>query len=202
MTLMRAVLHKGRERISLEALVALDVTADLKVSLQYIRDSSFHFCGGSILNEYYVITAAHCVENEIAADIIIVAGIVNLNHPYLSVTRTIEQIISHKEYNPNNSLNDIALIKVFTPFKSSGNIGFVTLPKQDEAVQQGTVARFSGFSQRESEVLQQVTIYITDQEYCKNIFNTSPRNIYDIHICANNTNINRGTYKVSCEEDI
>lgn len=30
-----------------------------QVSLQ-IRSSNFHFCGGSIYNEYYIITAGHC----------------------------------------------------------------------------------------------------------------------------------------------
>ncbi|KMQ90865.1 mite allergen der f 3-like protein [Lasius niger] len=169
-----------------------------QVSLQQTRNS-FHFCGGSILNERYVITAAHCVEDKIPADIIIVAGTVNLNRP--SIKRVIKQVIFHEEYDPSNSwLNDIALIKVFTPFKPSGNIGFVTLPKQDEAVQQGTAARVSGFGRISedgsgSKVLQQATIYITDQEYCKNMYNKILYDIYDTHICANDPNISRGSCK-------
>ncbi|KAL6435844.1 hypothetical protein ACFW04_005603 [Cataglyphis niger] len=168
-----------------------------QVSLQ--TKTFFHFCGGSILNEYYVITAAHCVDNRIPADIIIVVGIVNLNRS--GVKRAIKEIISHKEYDPNNSwLNDIALIKVYSPFKPSRNIGFVNLPKQDEAVQPGTAARVSGFGRisqngPSSKILQQAIIYIADQEYCKNMYTNIQYNIYDTQICANDPNISRGSCK-------
>ncbi|XP_029163066.1 mite allergen Der p 3-like [Nylanderia fulva] len=169
-----------------------------QVSLQN-RKTSSHFCGGSILNEYYVITAAHCVKNRIPADITIVVGTVNLNRS--GVSRIIRQIISHEKYDPDNSwLNDIALIQVFTPFKPSSYIGFVTLPKQDEIVQQGTAARVSGFGRLSedgpgSKILQRATIYIVDQEYCKNMYNKILYNIYDSQICANNPNISKGSCK-------
>ncbi|XP_072747521.1 mite allergen Der p 3-like [Anoplolepis gracilipes] len=168
-----------------------------QVSLQ--TQNFFHFCGGSILSEYYVITAAHCVAEKRLADMIIVAGTVSLIRS--GVKRAIKQIISHKEYDPYNSyINDIALLKLLAPLKPSRDIGFVTLPKQDEIIQQGTAARVSGFgriseSSSGSNFLLKATVYITDQEYCKNIYNKILEYIYDTHICANDPNISRGSCK-------
>lgn len=165
-----------------------------QVSLQ--TRESFHVCGGSILNEYYIITAAHCVINKIPAHLIIIAGTVNLDRP--GQPHAIKQIISHEEYEPSKSwLNDIALLKMFSPFRPSGNIGFVTLPEQNETVQGGSVAKVSGFgitteSGLVSKVLLQATIYISDQEDCKDTYKNMGYRIYDTHICARNPNISRG----------
>ncbi|XP_012529672.3 trypsin-1 [Monomorium pharaonis] len=166
-----------------------------QVSLQKTSDS-FHFCGGSIINPNFIVTAAHCVEDKLPVDIKIVAGTVNLDHP--RVTRTVKQIIIHKKYDSTNSwLNDISLIRVFTPFIPSNDIGFATLPKQDEIVQEEATARVSGFGRLSSNgpgsrILQKAIIYIAKQEYCNEMYNG---NIYNTHICANNPNISQGSCK-------
>lgn len=49
------------------------------VSLQYRTGYSFiHFCGGAIINEYWIVTAAHCLNTVSASGISIVAGEHNL----------------------------------------------------------------------------------------------------------------------------
>ncbi|KAL6257051.1 hypothetical protein P5V15_011986 [Pogonomyrmex californicus] len=170
-----------------------------QISLQ--SRNNVHFCGGSILNENFAITAAHCVEGKTPADMKIIAGTINLNRPYL--TQAIKKIIRHKEYDPGNSyVNDIALLNVFVPFKPSNLIGFVTLPEQDEVVQEEVVARVSGFGRLSvegpaSKILQKATIYTAKQDYCRYKYREIIYNIYNTHICAFDPAVHRG----SCNGD-
>ncbi|KAL0111980.1 hypothetical protein PUN28_013305 [Cardiocondyla obscurior] len=169
-----------------------------QVSLQQ-PNSRFHFCGGSIINSNYVVTAAHCVEGKTVADIMIIAGTVNLNNP--RKTHMINNIIIHEGYNSIDSwVNDIALIRVMTPFTTSGDIGFVTLPEQDETVEEGAVARVSGFGRLSpdgpgSKILQKANIYVAQQSYCREMYGYMQYPIYDTHICANDPDIRRGSCK-------
>ncbi|XP_011868436.1 PREDICTED: chymotrypsin-2-like [Vollenhovia emeryi] len=171
-----------------------------QVSLQ-LSTSSFHFCGGSIVNPNFVVTAAHCVEGKVPMDIKIIVGTVNLDRP--RVIHAAKEIIVHKEYDSYNSwINDIALIRVYTSFVPSNDVGFVPLPEQDETVQEGAVARVSGFGRLSqdgpgSKILQKATIYIAKQSYCKKMYEKLIYNIYNTHICANDPNVSRG----SCNGD-
>jgi secreted trypsin-like serine protease len=72
-----------------------------------------HFCGGTIYNSKWIVTAAHCLVRVRAADVHVVGG-TNVLMPgvhRVNVTR----IIMHKNYNAGTSDEDIALIEVKSP---------------------------------------------------------------------------------------
>lgn len=75
-----------------------------------LRNFGSHSCGGSILNEKWVLTAAHCVAGSASQNIQIVAGSTKLNSG--GETYQIEKITTHEKYDPRKLKNDIAVLKV------------------------------------------------------------------------------------------
>ncbi|XP_076249342.1 chymotrypsin-2 [Calliopsis andreniformis] len=171
-----------------------------QVSLQN-RDSSFHFCGGSVLNANYVITAAHCVFGKKPNQIKVVAGTINLTQP--NSVHNVQTIIVHEKYNAADSWkNDIALLKVDKPFIKSKQIAYVTLPAANEDIHANDVATVSGWGRLwqggpTTVSLQRVNILIADQAYCKYMYENQHYNIYDSHVCAYDPTAEKG----SCHGD-
>jgi secreted trypsin-like serine protease len=72
-----------------------------------------HFCGGSIFNERWIVTAAHCLVKLNAQDIHVVAG-TNVLRPGVRRINA-QQLIVHKNYVAATSDNDIGLIELHDP---------------------------------------------------------------------------------------
>ncbi|KAF7396675.1 hypothetical protein HZH66_007537 [Vespula vulgaris] len=144
-----------------------------QISLQ-MKLSNFHFCGGSILNKNYVITAAHCVLTKSKNNIQVVAGTNYLNDEKSSI-HNVKNIIIHENYSPSDSWkNDIALLEVVEPFSETKLISFINLPTSHDVINANDRAVISGWGRLWMNY-----------------------NIHDSHICAYDPESPRG----SCHGD-
>uniref|UniRef100_A0A1I8NEJ2 Uncharacterized protein n=1 Tax=Musca domestica TaxID=7370 RepID=A0A1I8NEJ2_MUSDO len=98
-----------------------------------VRSTSGTVCGGSIISEYYILTAAHCVTygsppiKESTGSIIVKAGSTQLARGGQMLR--VSKIIVHPDY--DDSENDIALVKLEKPLKFSETIKPISLAEED-----------------------------------------------------------------------
>ena len=110
-------------------LVAPDGAYPWQVSLtaSWIADpAQGHFCGGSIYNSKWIVTAAHCVIDNQARDIHVIAGTNKLTA--VSPRLNIRRIIVHRAYNkPKEHDNDVALLELLRPLTFNDKIQSIEL---------------------------------------------------------------------------
>jgi secreted trypsin-like serine protease len=175
-----------------------------QVSLRRKATNS-HFCGGSIINGEWVLTAAHCASGETPAIMSVVVGDHTRNDGTNTVRRSLDvsRIIMHPNYNSRTLVNDIALVKLAAPIIfNTADIQPICGPEQnDQFVYRKTFC--SGWGTLSSggaccpQTLQYVSMNITTNAYCNNAY---PRDqITDDMICA--TDNTGSTQRDSCQGD-
>ncbi|KAH8324514.1 hypothetical protein KR074_009273, partial [Drosophila pseudoananassae] len=111
-----------------------------KVPWQVFLTTSDSTCGGSIYKNNFIITAAHCVYQKKPEDVKIYAGSETKN----GVLFEVENIsIPNDYYVRENSVADIAILKLKKSLKFTNNIRAIPLADQEPAI--GSVALASGW---------------------------------------------------------
>ncbi|KAG9436905.1 trypsin-7 [Apis mellifera carnica] len=166
-----------------------------QVSIHYMGK---HHCGGSIISENWLLTAAHCIYGLIPVNFKIRAGSTYNNN---GIEYSIKNIIMHEKYNIYTFDYDVALIMLSTPIKISPTTKPIALAQSTTSVEIGKNAVVTGWgylsvnSNSMSDILQVLTLPIVDQDVCKTIFsgiNTVTENM----ICAGSL-----TGKDTCKGD-
>nr|XP_036231789.1 serine protease SP24D-like [Bactrocera oleae] len=82
-----------------------------------VRVGGEHVCGGALISQSFVVTAAHCVASISPTFLTVQAGTINLTEA--GTISQVAKIIPHPDYNYDN---DIALLQLSEPFNYSSVI--------------------------------------------------------------------------------
>ncbi|KAK2908436.1 hypothetical protein Q8A67_004273 [Cirrhinus molitorella] len=149
-----------------------------------INEDNIGFCGGTILNEYFVLSAAHCMNQSLSTRVV-VGEFDTLVAEGREVTHDVDEILIHMNYKADTYHNDIALIKLSEPIRFTKFIIPACLPERDFAervlmVQEdGLVSGFGRLREGglQSTVLQKLTVPYVERSKCieSSQFKISPR---------------------------
>ncbi|XP_054902671.1 transmembrane protease serine 2 isoform X2 [Poeciliopsis prolifica] len=143
-----------------------------QVSLQAF---SQHMCGGVIISQNWILTAAHCFQSLHDPKIFTVTyGDVKLSS--MPSKRSVKSIICHNNFDPRTNAFDIALVKVSKPitFKKKA-VRPLCLPNVDIQINRSSQAWITGWGQLflhgpSPDTLNQAPVTIYKPEICNNRF--------------------------------
>ncbi|XP_034177515.1 uncharacterized protein LOC117602982 [Osmia lignaria lignaria] len=152
------------------------------------------FCGGSLIDDKHILTAAHCVANMNSWDVArltVRLGDYNIktNTEIRHVERRVKRVVRHRGFNGRTLYNDIALLTLNEPVPFTHQIRPICLPSGSQ-LYSGKVATVIGWgSLRESgpqpAILQEVSIPIWPNSECKVKYGAAaPGGIVDSFLCA------------------
>jgi trypsin len=136
-----------------------------------VQNKGRHECGGAIISQNFILTAAHCIYLARARDITIRAGTDSVGIG--GETFTVKRLKYHPLFNPFTYNNDFAIIELTTKINLSVGVKeIIELPVQDDPITDGTLTLVTGWGDtrkdsESSDILRGVILPTVNQKKCK-----------------------------------
>ncbi|XP_063375184.1 trypsin-3-like [Cydia amplana] len=114
---------------------------DHPYQVSFIVNNSY-FCGGFIVSEIYILTAAHCAQDVDPKTVVLRAGSASRKNGTII---PIADVIPHPEYDDPPFDKDVAVMKTVDPITFSDTMQPIPLPKPRRPMRGGTKIMVSGW---------------------------------------------------------
>ncbi|XP_026107844.1 granzyme B(G,H)-like isoform X3 [Carassius auratus] len=133
-----------------------------------IQISEQHICGGFLISDEFVLTAAHCWNG--SQILTVVVGAHDLRKSKTLNRIGVKKYIPHPDYKIRPVRNDIMLLRLQKKVKLN-NVKWILLPKKGEDIEANTLCSVAGWGKLwtdgpRSSLLMEADVYIIDNREC------------------------------------
>ncbi|XP_023265418.1 mast cell protease 1A-like isoform X2 [Seriola lalandi dorsalis] len=167
---------------------------DLMLYMASVQNNKGHVCGGFLISEDFVVTAAHCDKNESTH---VVLGTHNLKKVDNGTTTDVIKRCKHPRYVNRTCGNDIMLLKLSRKVQLNNRVQPIQLPRADNKIKVKGKCRVAGWGLTKTggkvvDVLQVAEVPIVNPAVCKREWKEIRVNLPDDVICAGGYDTNKG----------